>query len=269
MSTAGDPQTDVPTMADRLALEPVPGEPDVFTSRDACERGHVFGGLLIAQAARAAQLTVEGDRPIHSLHASFLVGGRGGEHLRHEVERTRDGGSFSTRRVVVRQSLGPALVLTADFHDDEDGLEYGLPATPAPSPDELPVGRYTSRWFDSRDVPVADGSHARRAWFRPTAPVPDDPLLHLQCVAYLSDHGPTRAARQPHASLDADANRMSVSLDHSVWFHRPVDVNDWLLSELVPVATGRGRGLSIGTIRTSDGTLVATLAQEVLLRTRS
>ena len=256
-------------MADRLALVPVPGEPDAFTSRDACERGHVFGGLLIAQAARAAQLTVPGGRPMHSLHASFLVAGRGGEHLRHEVERTRDGSSFSTRRVVVRQSRGPALVLTADFHDDEGGLEYELPATPAPSPDDLPAGRYTSRWFESRDVPVADGSHARRAWFRPMAPVPDDPLLHLQCIAYLSDHGPTRAARQPHASLDADANRMSVSLDHSIWFHRPVDVDQWLLSELVPVATGRGRGLSIGTIRTTDGTLVATVAQEVLLRTRS
>ena len=90
----------------------------------------------------------------------------------------------------------------------------------------------------------------------------------LQTLAYLSDHGPTRAARQPHASLDADANRMSVSLDHSVWFHRTVDMNQWLLSELIPVATGRGRGLSIGTFRTSDGTLVATIAQEVLLRSR-
>lgn len=270
MSATGENQAEpMLTMADRLALLPVDDGPDVFTSREICERGHVFGGLLIAQAARAAQLTVPDGRPIHSLHASFLVAGRGGEHLHHTVERTRDGGSFSTRRVVVTQSRGPALVLTADFHDDEPGLEYELPATPAPSPDELPTGRYTSRWFDSRDVPVAEGSHARRAWFRPTAPVPDDPMLHLQAVAYLSDHGPTRAARQPHASLDADANRMSVSLDHSVWFHRPVDVNQWLLSELVPVATGRGRGLSLGTIRTSDGALVATVAQEVLLRTRA
>jgi acyl-CoA thioesterase-2 len=272
VSTAGEPDSTDPTMADRLALVPAADEPDVFTSRDVCERGHVFGGLLIAQAVRAAQLTVPDDRPMHSLHASFLVAGKGGEHLRHEVERTRDGGSFSTRRVVVRQSAGPALVLTADFHEDEAGLEYEMPTTPAPPPDELPVGRYASRWFESRDVPVDvsedGGSHARRAWFRPTTPVPDDPLLHLQCVAYLSDHGPTRAARQPHATLDADANRMSVSLDHSVWFHRPVDINQWLLSELVPVATGRGRGLSIGTIRTIDGTLIATLAQEVLLRVR-
>jgi hypothetical protein len=117
--------------------------------------------------------------------------------------------------------------------------------------------------LDADPVPFA-----RRAWFRPTAPVPDDPLLHLQALAYLSDHGPTRAAREPHAHLADDARRMSVSLDHSVWFHRPIDVNQWLLSELVPVATGRGRGLSIGTLRTVDGTLVATVAQEVLLRER-
>jgi acyl-CoA thioesterase II len=121
-------------------------------------------------------------------------------------------------------------------------------------------------------VPVDAGEsrlpHARRSWFHPTAPIPGDPDLHLQALAYVSDHGPTRAAREPHAGLADDARRMSVSLDHSVWFHRPVDVNGWLLSELVPVATGRGRGLSLGTIRTVDGTLVATVAQEVLLRTR-
>ena len=257
------------TMADRLALQPVAGETDVYASRWPCGRGHVFGGLIIGQAVRAAQLTVADDRPVHSLHASFLVGGRGREHLRHEVERTRDGSSFGTRRVVVRQSTGSVLVLTADFHADEHGLEYELPATRGvPVPDGLPTGRYATRWIDSRDAPVEDGSHTRRAWFRPIAAVADDPLLHLQTLAYMSDHGPTRAARQPHASLDADSTRMSVSLDHSVWFHRPVDVNQWLLSELVPVATGRGRGLSIGTIRTADGTLVATLAQEVLLRAR-
>jgi acyl-CoA thioesterase-2 len=152
-------------------------------------------------------------------------------------------------------------------------LEYETPPTPGiPAPDDLEVGRYDSPWFESRDVPVeaVEGRlpHARRAWYRPNLPVPDDPLLHQQCLAYLSDHGPTRAARQPHATLGDDARRLSVSLDHSLWLHRPVDVNQWLLSELVPVATGRGRGLSIGTIRAADGALLATVAQEVLLRQR-
>lgn len=259
------------SMADRLALEEV--DDHTFTSREPTDPRHVFGGLLIAQALRAAQLTVPAGRSVHSLHASFVLAGVPEQHLEHAVERTRDGMSFATRRVVVRQRRGVVLVLTADFHDDESGVEYEVPATPGvPGPDHLPSGRYASRWFDSRDVPVgvvtAGPPHARLAWFRPTSPIEDDPDLHLQALAYMSDHGPTRAAREPHAHLAADANRMSVSLDHSVWFHRPVDVNGWLLFELVPIATGRGRGLALGTIRTADGTLAATVAQEVLLRTR-
>ncbi|MET0324606.1 MAG: acyl-CoA thioesterase domain-containing protein [Ilumatobacteraceae bacterium] len=261
-----------PTMADRLAL--VETGDDGFVSRDPADDRRVFGGLLIGQALRAAQQTVTAERPAHSLHASFVDAGTGGEPIRYDVERTRDGSSFTTRRVVARQERGVVLVLTADFHHDEPGVEYEAPAPEGvPGPEGLEVGRYDSSWFEARDVPVGAGPggaipHARGSWFRPNAPVPDDPLLHIQALAYLSDHGPTRAAREPHAGLADDARRLSVSLDHSVWFHRPVDVNQWLLSQLVPVATGRGRGLSLGTIRTADGDLLATVAQEVLLRTR-
>jgi acyl-CoA thioesterase-2 len=260
-----------PSLVERLAL--IDDGDGVFTTAHPTERTHVFGGLLVAQSLRAAQLTVGESRPAHSLHASFVSAGTPEEHIRYEVERTRDGGSFGTRRVVARQDKGVVLVLTADFHDDEPGLEYELPAVEGlPPPDDLPPGRYRSRWFDSRDVPVADFPvglpHARRSWFRPRVPLPDDRTLHLQALAYLSDHGPTRAAREPHSSLADEASRMSVSLDHSIWFHRPVDANQWLLSELLPVATGGGRGLSMGTIRRLDGSLVATVAQEVLLRAR-
>jgi acyl-CoA thioesterase-2 len=175
--------------------------------------------------------------------------------------------------VVASQERGIVLVLTADFHDDEEGAEYSTPATPGvPGPDGQPMGRYHSPWFESRDLPVdptlGGPAHARRAWFRPVEPIPDEPELHQQSLAYLTDHGNTRAAREPHAALADDAARQSVSLDHAVWFHRPVDVNAWLLSEVHPVATGRGRGLTMGSIRTVDGDLVATTAQEVLLRTR-
>jgi acyl-CoA thioesterase II len=257
-------------MLERLALDEVAR--DVFTTHDTPAAGHVFGGLLIAQSLRAGQVTVGDDKPVHSLHLSFAVAGSGGEAIRYEVERTRDGASFATRRVVARQSRGVVAVLMADFHADEPGVEYQTPPTPGiPGPDGLDPGRYDNAHIESRDVPVdADDAlpHARRAWFRPVAPVPHDPLLHLQTLAYLSDFGMTRAAREPHAHLADDTRRMSVSLDHSVWFHRPVDVNQWVLSELVPVATGRGRGLALGTLRTVDGTLVATVAQEVLLRER-
>ncbi len=259
-----------PNLLTRLALDEV--APDVFQTHETPTPGHVFGGLLIAQSLRAAQLTVGDDKPAHSLHLSFAVAGSGGEDIRYEVERTRDGASFATRRVVAGQSRGVVAALMADFHADEPGPEYQAPPTPGvPGPDGLPRGRYDNPYVESRDVAVSADDprpHARRAWFRPTAAVPPDPLLHLQALAYLSDFGMTRAAREPHAHLADDARRMSVSLDHSVWFHRPVDANQWVLSELVPVATGRGRGLALGTLRTLDGALVATVAQEVLLRER-
>jgi acyl-CoA thioesterase-2 len=256
--------TEPPTMVERLALDEVAA--DTYETRDTPAPGHVFGGLLIGQALRAAQLTVDDDKPAHSLHLSFALAGTGGEAIRYVVERTRDGASFATRRVVARQARGVVVVMTADFHHDEPGVDFERPGTPGvPGPADLRRGRYDNPYIESRDVPVGEDDpvpFARRAWFRPTAPVPDDALLHLQVLAYLSDH----AAREPHAHLADDARRMSVSLDHSVWFHRPIDVNQWLLSELVPVATGRGRGFSLGTLRTEDDTLVATVAQEVLLR---
>jgi acyl-CoA thioesterase-2 len=267
----------VGSMVDRLALRRTGVEAgveagiDAFVSVAPADRRHVFGGMLVAQALRAAQSTVGGERLSHSLHASFVDAGIGGRHVRYDVERTRDGASFSTRRVVARQEHGVVMVLTADFHDPEPGVVYELPASAAvPAPETLPPGRYGSPWLESCDVPDArapgDPAYIRRSWFRPRLPLPAEAALHLQTVAYLSDHGPTRAARQPHPSLADDAKRMSVSLDHNMWFHRPVDANQWLLSEFVPMATGRGRGLSIGTIRDRDGSLVATVAQEVLLR---
>jgi acyl-CoA thioesterase II len=259
-------------MAERLALEAT--GPDELASRDPADARHVFGGWLIAQALRAAATTVEPDRHAIALHASFVEAGTPGEHVRYRVERTRDGSSFTTRRVTATQARGTVLVLTADFQADEAGADYELPATPGvPGPDGLAPGRYDNPVVECRDVPVgavAGGlPHTRRAWFRPRVELGDDPALHQQALAYLSDFGPTRAVREPHTHLSDDARRQSVSLDHSVWFHRPVDASGWLLSELTPVASGRGRGLAVGLIRTIDGHLVATVAQEVLLRERT
>jgi acyl-CoA thioesterase-2 len=255
-------------MAGRLAL--ARQGPDTFVGET--DEGHVFGGLLLGLGLRAAALTVSQGQVASSLHASFVLGGAGGAPVEYSVERTRDGSSFATRRVVARQDgRGVVLVLTAAFHHEEDGPAYEPPApVDVPPPDGLPVGRYASPWFESRDVPPSGTPpYVRRAWFRPTAPLPPgDDALHLQALAYLSDHGPTRAAREPHAHLADDARRMSVSLDHSVWFHRPAVVDGWLLSELAPAATGRGRGLALGSLRSADGALLATVAQEVLLRQR-
>jgi acyl-CoA thioesterase II len=242
---------------------------DVATWPGGPER-RVFGGMLLAHALGAAVATVEGDRWPHSLHASFLGAADGRTAIRYEVERTRDGGSFSARRVVARQGEGPPVfALTAGFHDAETGPEYEPPPPiGVPPPERCPEGRYAGPWFDSRDVPVdeAFGLHTRLAWFRSRHELPDDPELHLLGLAYLSDHGPTRAVRQPHADHPGVEQRMSVSLDHSIWFHRRARVDGWLLSELRPLATGGSRGLALGTLRTASGALVATVTQEALLR---
>jgi acyl-CoA thioesterase-2 len=246
---------------------------------------------LLAQALGAAAFTVSTDRPVHSLHGSFLLAGDGREPITYEVERTRDGGSFSLRRTVARQRGRLLFVATTSFHVPEDGLSYEIPGpVNVPGPDDLPAGRYDSRYFDSRDVPEEwsygtasrDGAsatssarraehgfvapHARLAWFRSRFPIPEDQRVHAQAIAYLSDYGATRGIRQPHAAHPRMEDRMSVSLSHSLWIGAAAHVDDWLLSEFHPVATGAGRGLTMGTIRTRDGRIVASMAQEALLR---
>ena len=254
--------------SDPLALEPA-GD-DTFVSQETPPGPHVFGGLLLAQGLRAASTTT--GRPPASLHASYVVAGAGGEPVTYEVERTRDGSSFTTRRVVARQSHGVLVVMTVDFHDPEEGPEYEAPAIsgPPPGPDQLNPGRYDSPLFESYDVPPSgQPPHARLAWFRARHPVdPGDTAAHQQWLTMLTDLGPTRAAREPHAHLADDTRRMSVSLDHSIWYHRLARVDQWLVSEIVPVSTGGGRGLAIGTVRDERGSLLATFGQETLLRER-
>jgi acyl-CoA thioesterase-2 len=256
------------TLVESITLEAVGA--GRFRSAFAPAGPHVFGGLLVAQALRAAHATVGDEREAHALHAAFVRAGVGGEVVEHEVEDTRDGGSFAIRRVASRQAGTTVLVLTAHFQAPEEGADYQTPApADVPGPGGLDTGRYDSQWFESRDVPPGEGPpHARRAWFHARGELPDDPVLHQHVLAFLSDTGPTRAARQPHAEGFDDGQRLSVSLDHSVWFHRPARADQWLLSDLVPVSTGRGRGLAVGTIRDRAGTLLVTIAQEVLLRTR-
>lgn len=267
----------VATLAERFAL--VADGTDRFRSARPADssdgRGtpsSLFGGLLVAQALGAAAATLDEPRPARVIQASFLRAGRGGEHLWHEVERTRDGATFATRRVVVSQGDRRLLAATVEFHRAEPGDAYAPPSpSGVPGPEGLEPGRYDGPLVESRDVPAEAGGaprHARRAWFRVVEPLGSDPLVHQLALAYLSDHGPTRAAREPHPHLADDTRRHSVSLDHTVWFHEPVDATAWLLSEMIPAATGAGRGLTLGSIFTGEGELVATVAQAVLLRTR-
>jgi acyl-CoA thioesterase II len=266
------------SMTDLLTLERM--STGSFVGAGQPEQGQIFGGRLVAQALSAAGATVR-DRPATSLHGNFVLAGDGSRAISYEVEQTRDGGSFSLRRVVATQEGRVLFVATACFQEAEPGVTYEV-AGPAevPGPDNLPPGRYDSPWFESRDVPEewpynkgqpnGDGGfvspHTRLAWFRSRLPIADDERLRTCAVSYLSDYGATRAVRQPHASHPRVEERMSVSLSHSVWFHAPARADEWLLSELHPVATGAGRGHTIGAIRTRDGRLVASMAQEALLR---
>ncbi len=253
---------------DRLAL--VDLGKDRFRGAAEPGRRHVFGGLVVAQALAAACRTVGVGQHVHSLHANFVRTGRFDEPIDHHVERTRDGSSFSTRRVVVRQrSVDPVLVLTASFHVDEDGDDYQPPVdlSGLPSPDDLGPGRYDGDVVDCRDVPPVGGPpHERRMWFRVRGVLGDDPLDHVLALAYASDNGPTRAAREPQADRPDRSSRQSLSLDHAVWFLRPARADRWLLSTLRPMSTGRSRGLVHGTVHTADGVLVAAVTQEALQR---
>ena len=270
-----------PVVSDTEAL-PIEGELRTVAEADGSFTGlctaavpHIFGGMLIGQSLAIAQTSVEPSRLPHSLHASFVDAGDGRMPIRYQLEETRSGGSFSSRRVVATQDGGVIFTLTASFQDEEDGPEYEVAPTPGVAgPEGLRYGRYSTRWFESRDIPVAAASspldisplHIRRAWFRPRLALPDSAAVHAQSLAYMSDHGATRAVRQPHAEHPGLDRRRSLSLDHSVWFHARTNVDDWILSEVHPVFTGGGRGLAIGSLRARDGTLLASIAQETLFR---
>lgn len=263
-------------LVDRLRLDTV-GQ-GVFARPGHPTESHLFGGLLVAQALQAAWRTLPDEKAPHSVHGHFVAAGDGRRTIEYRVEPTRDGRSFSTRRVAVVQDETPLFVATVSFHSSEPGHAFQPPA-PAriPDPEALPRGRYDSPWFDSRDVPqhgtrgsrhrqTETGLHRRLAWFRARRVMPDDPAVHCQAIVYMTDHGATRAVRQPHADHPRIEERMSVSLDHTVWIHAAARADQWLLTEFRPLVTQAGRGLAFGSVWTRDGTLVASVMQEALLR---
>lgn len=257
-----------------LSLERV--ELDVFRAPNpGAEGGRLFGGQVAAQALRAAQLTVEADHDTHSVHSFFLRPGRYGVPILLRVDRIRDGKSFSTRRVVAWQQGEAIFNLDASFHRLEEGPEFALPAPlDTPPPDEV---QRAGRWgphhdpIDSREIDLGDAP-ARRVWFRAVNRLPDgDAGFHTCVIAYATDMGPMGAVRRAYAAVTGrdfgfGAGTMAASLDHVLWFHRPVRADEWLLYDIEAVATAGSRGLARGTLHTAAGVLVASVAQEVLLR---
>ena len=255
-------------LAHLLDLDPIKPDAWVGTGPD-LGWGRIYGGLIVAQALRAATLTVAPDRPVHSLHAYFIRAGDEHQNVLFEVERLRDGRSFSTRQVIAYQSSGAILNLIASFQDHEDDApDRATRVTPLDmvNPDEVPP-RPTQLLFEHRVVrqATAEGGEAL-TWLRAVGDLGDDPAVHACAVAYLSDEDLLGVAIASHPLADQWEKMMAASLDHAVWFHRPVRADEWLLFSVGHHGMANARGLAIARVFDADGRHVATVAQEGLGR---
>ena len=234
--------------------------------------GGLYGGQIIAQALRAASLTVEPAYRLHSLHAYFIRLGDAAEPIRLEVDRIRNGRSFLTRRVVARQSVGAILNMSASFHVPETGAQVQTETMPAIAPPEALRDDSWTPVIERRFLPEDIGPGRVGAWMRLAEDIGDDPVLNACAVAYLSDDLLTDAvvARHPdRPPRDAPERTFwNASLDHAMWFHRSTRASEWHLHDVTCRGLFNNRGLAIGSIFARDGQQIATVAQEVLNRPR-
>lgn len=269
-----EPTAEALTFAGLMALEP--HGPDTFVATsEPVPFPRVYGGQVAAQGLRAAAATVEDRYRVHSLHAYFIRPGVMDEPIRFEVDRTRNGRSFVTRNVVARQSAGAIFSMSASFQVAEEEAEVVLHQPP---PGVVgPEGLASENWgslLDRRPAPVPDRlPSATLTWLRITEALGDDPLLHACGLAYCSDDMPTGAALLDHPASRAgmeteeDWNRfMAATLDHAIWFHRPLRADRWHLHALQGQGLTGGRALALGRVYDGEGLHVATVAQEVLVR---
>jgi acyl-CoA thioesterase-2 len=272
-----------------LDLEPL--EHNLFRGRspeDGWQR--VFGGQVLGQALVAATRTVEADRKAHSLHAYFLRPGDPGVPIIYEVDRIRDGKSFTTRRVVAIQHGHAIFSMSVSYQVEEAGLDHQTPMPKVPSPDDLmseeelkkqfleaasePMKGYWRRERPIEIRPVSLRHYISReklepvqySWFRTTGKLPDDPAVHKCVLAYASDMMLLDTSLYPHARTLFDRDLQVASLDHALWFHRPFRADEWLLYQQDSPSASGGRGFNRGAIFTRDGTHIASVAQEGLIR---
>lgn len=260
-------------------------------------RERLYGGQILSQSMAAAQQTVDPAYTVHSMHAYFVRPGDPALAVIYHVDIARNGRSFCTRTVTARQH-GEA-ILTAQFslQKPEPGFEHQVPMPSVPAPETLKSETELLRaaGLDGLDIctpstmlhipgdwPIAHYACApvdllkprsmvpsNQVWLRAAAPLPDDPALHQQLLAFTSDHNLLITSLRPHATSMATPGLQMASLDHSMWFHRPFRIDDWLLYVLESPSAGGARGFSTGRVYTRDGTLVASVAQEGLIRMRS
>jgi acyl-CoA thioesterase-2 len=254
--------------------------------------GRVFGGQVIAQALQAAQRSAEG-KDAHSLHAYFMRAGDESRPIVYRVVRDFDGKSFATRRVIATQGGQPILNMAASFQVTEEGLQHQDAMPDVPAPEELKsdaelraevaddVPEKFQRFFRDRQSPIdirpvsgrnwfkpVKGPPAQTSWFRATAPLGDDPALHRAVLAYASDMSLLGTATLPHGVNWLTSNLQTASLDHAVWLHEPFRADQWLLYVTDSPWAGHARGFNRGKIFSRDGRLVASCAQEGLIRLR-
>lgn len=280
----------VDELVDLMQLEPLGGDRFRAQSEDLGTPA-VFGGQVLGQSLMAASRTVDGDRPVHSMHAYFLLPG---EHapIDYAVDRVRDGRSFTTRHVVARQGERIIFEMSASFQTADPGVEHQwpMPAVAGPEgvksdlqrrvelgdrlPERVRIKGVQPHGIEFRSVEADDllmparREAERSIWMRTIAPLPDDPLMHRALLAYASDHGLLGAALLPHGLSYMQPGVRMASLDHAMWFHRDFRLDDWLLYRLDSPSASGARGLARGSIYTRDGRLVASTAQEGMLRAR-
>lgn len=271
------------SLLDFLNVEPQ-GD-DAFVGSSSGMTQHLFGGQLLGQSVVAAGRTVEG-REINSLHGYFLHAGDGRRPVQYEVQRTRDGRSFSSRRVVGLQDGHQIWSADVSFHTGESGLERVEDSPSSLAPDELPsfmegmrstMGgsewddldiRWGGPWPPTGRAPEGLPPH-NRFWFRFAEDLPDDPVLNAAVLAYVSDFALLTPALLPHGAFMWSPGVQATSLDHAVWFHRPFAVDEWLLyNQYSPVAS-RGRGFVMGEISAADRGRIVSTAQEGVLRLKA
>ena len=259
---------------------------DIFTGvSHPMPYGRIYGGQVLAQSVIAASRTVGEDRPIHSMHGYFLRPGNAAQGLTFSVDRLRDGRSFSARRTQAFQDGVPIFSMIASFQTQDDGVEHAVPAPGVPGPDDLPdpFAEGTSSRRRLRDSPIelrhvpgslytdvpAERQPHQAVWLRTRREMPEDPLLHRAALAYLSDMTIQESILRAHGLTWYSPGLNVASLDHAMWWHRPARADEWLLYvQESPTARG-GRGLANGRIYTRDGLLVASVAQEVMVRVPS
>lgn len=258
------PITDHRTLQEVLELETI--DTNVFRANFVfSDRYALYGGQVAAQALRAAGITAEGRLP-HSLHGYFLRPGDASRPMLLKVYRDRDGRSFSARRVVAIQEGKVIFNMSASFSTHADGDDHQIARIPeVSSPDENQVYKIPRLFsFEGRkaEQALSDLDYPIRFWARCTAPLGSDALLNACALTYLSDISSGTAA------FNTPTHATSSSLDHAMWFHRPISANDWMLTDLVPHTVASGRGWYTGSVFRSDGTLIASLTQEALFRKR-